>query len=233
MNLPLFVLIRGWKNSPRSPQELRHSGILSLDWAKGGNSRHWLFSWDRPSGTDAIDDICARVFREKGPVRIQDVARVRKAFANRLYESHVQLTHYERRNVLPWQSGCFIRDDDDCQRLYVDGRRAGFFRKTIPIMPAPVRKCRWCAAPTLFKEHWKRYDGSIRCNRPDCRRLDYLENVPQSRGGIDLTPRQRQHLDREAWPTQKLINYLMLVAKEKKHGRKPTDDIRGRTPRHH
>lgn len=89
-----------------------------------------------------------------------------------------------------------------------------------------LKSCRWCGEPVQFKEHWKQHDGSVRCNRRDCRRMDYLQHTPQSRGGIDLTPRQRQGLSYEAWNTQKTINYLALVAKESKRGRKPNHDVR-------
>lgn len=89
------------------------------------------------------------------------------------------------------------------------------------------KECRWCGEPTLFRESWiSKADGSIRCNRRDCRRLDYLQHTPQSRGGIDLTPNQRKALSREAWNTQKTINYLALVAKEAKRGRKSNHDVR-------
>lgn len=89
-----------------------------------------------------------------------------------------------------------------------------------------LKTCRWCGEPVKFKEHWKQADGSVRCNRRDCRRMEYLQHTPQSRGGIDLTPRQRQGLSYEAWNTQKTINYLALVAKEAKRGRKPNHDVR-------
>lgn len=89
-----------------------------------------------------------------------------------------------------------------------------------------LKQCRWCGEPVQFKEHWKAHDGSVRCNRRDCRRMEYLQHKPQKHGGIDLTPRQRQGLSYEAWNTQKTINYLALVAKEAKRGRKPNHDVR-------
>jgi hypothetical protein len=89
-----------------------------------------------------------------------------------------------------------------------------------------LKACRWCGEPVQFKEQWKEADGSVRCNRRDCRRMDYLRHTPQSKGGIDLTPRQRQGLSYEAWNTQRTINYLALVAKEQKRGRKSNHDVR-------
>lgn len=90
-----------------------------------------------------------------------------------------------------------------------------------------LKPCRWCGETVNFKEHWKKHDGSVRCNRRDCRRMEYLQHTPQSRGGIDLTPRQRQGLNWEAWNTQKTINYLALVAKEiKRANRSANHDVR-------
>ncbi len=89
-----------------------------------------------------------------------------------------------------------------------------------------LKCCRWCDQPVQFKEHWKAFDGSVRCNRRDCRRMEYLQHKPKSKGGIDLTPRQRQAVNYEAWNTVKTINYLALVAKEQKRGRKSNHDVR-------
>jgi hypothetical protein len=89
-----------------------------------------------------------------------------------------------------------------------------------------LKPCRWCDEPVQFREHWKAFDGSVRCNRRDCRRMEYLQHKPQSKGGIDLTPRQRQAVNGEAWNTVKTINYLALVAKEQKRGRKSNHDVR-------
>jgi hypothetical protein len=93
---------------------------------------------------------------------------------------------------------------------------------------ANVKKkpCRWCCKPTVYKDQWQRYDGSIRCNAPDCRRMDYLEHVPQSRGGIDLTPAQRRELVPQAWPQQRAINYLLLRSKELKRATRANHVIR-------
>ena len=98
---------------------------------------------------------------------------------------------------------------------------------------AAQKPCRWCGTLLQFREHWvRRDDKTIRCNSYDCRRMDYLEHRPQSRGGINLTPAQREGLDKEAWPTQRAINYLILRAKELKHGCKPTHDVRRRASNH-
>ena len=95
--------------------------------------------------------------------------------------------------------------------------------------------CRWCGEFVQFKQSWKESDGGVRCNRRDCRRIDYLRYKPQSKGGIDLTPKQREALgrNREAWDTQRTINYLLLIAKEAKRGRNPNHDVRRHPPRNH
>jgi hypothetical protein len=216
MRLPLFVFLRAWRGNRMAPEAIRHSGILSYQWAQENNRRPWLFTWEAAKGSDAIRDICARVFRDRAPVRLQDVAAVSARIARTIY-GPTQLSLFLKRNA-DYKSGCFVQDDET-QRLYYDGQTQWFCIRVIPINPAPVLPCRWCGIPTTYSDKWRRnYDRSIRCNAPDCRRMDYLEHTPQSRGGIDLTPRQRRSLDGEARKTQKMINYLLLVAKEKRIG---------------
>lgn len=227
MRYPLFVLMRQAKKHHLVPKELRHSGILSLEHVRSlPHARLWLFSWETPSGGGFIEAIADRIYRGK-IVREQDFRATMVRIAQTIYGGS-QVAHF-RKNHGPkppkvacgheWQDG--LR----CNGKWIgwDSRRG----KTIPIEKAPQKPCRWCGKPVIFKPEWLAwYDKTVRCNAPDCRRMDYLKDKPQSRGGIDLTPVQRRSLDPEAWNTQRAMNYLQLRAKELKRGRSTNHDLR-------
>lgn len=86
--------------------------------------------------------------------------------------------------------------------------------------------CRWCATPVLIPEKTGPRYQPFRCKAADCRRMDYLSDLPQSRGGIDLTPRQRKETAYEAWDTQRAINYLIFKVKEAKRESRANHDLR-------
>jgi hypothetical protein len=97
-----------------------------------------------------------------------------------------------------------------------------------------LKPCRWCQTPVLVNPKWKKsYNGTVRCNSRDCRRIEYLQHVPQSRGGIDLTPTQRKATEYAAQDTQKVINYLVLITKETKRANRANHDLRRCAANHH
>lgn len=225
MRLPLFVYLRAAKKNKLVPAELRHSGILSLDWLCRQNLPVWHF-FDKPTdGVTAIDLMADRILKYRGFVRVQVVSALRERLAGRIYDSSSKVQVYARRHCA-MRSGCFARadgrlnEDDGLARLYSGSKRLIFYRPTIGIAVAKWLPCRWCGCRVYYKESWKDYYGNVRCNGPDCRRIEYLQNKPQSLGGIDLTPRQRKSTPTQAWATIKVANYLALKAKEKRNGRK-------------
>jgi hypothetical protein len=195
------------------PQELRFSGILSLEWLTQ-NGKCLCFTWTAPiNGEERIDAICARLLRDKGPVRFQDVAALRSRVAPTIYESGTQLALYERRHVTPMTSGCFVKDERHPgygQRLYTsDNRRRHYYMPAITIAEAPKKACRWCQRPVFYKPKWVDHRGTVRCNSAACRHIEHLSNMPQSRGGVDLTPTQRKVVPRSHWDEQRVANYLL------------------------
>ena len=107
--------------------------------------------------------------------------------------------------------------DTDTRKTWIEGGDS--YQTLIP--------CKWCSKPVLFNPAWKhRSESDVHCNGRDCRRMDYLQHKPQSRGGIALTPRQRKEVGREAWDTQKAINYLLFKVKETKRASRANHDLR-------
>ena len=194
------------------PKELRFSGILSLEWLTKNNKCLW-FTWTTPiNGEDRIEAICARILRDKGPVRFQDVAALRDKIAPTIYEHGTQLVLYRRRNVEPMMSGCFVKDEEFPgygQRLYTPGARNINYMRAIQIAKAPKKPCRWCQKPVFYKPEWVDGRGTVRCNSSSCRHIQHLSNMPQSRGGVDLTPRQRKAIPYSHWDEQRVANYLL------------------------
>ena len=139
---------------------------------------------------------------------------------------------HSRNARLDWRwSAC---SDVKCPRPFAKWSRYDVASRLerIKLVAAKRKPCRWCGVRVHFKPSWlTKYDDSVRCNAPDCRRMDYLRRIPQSRGGIQLTFRQRellpQHTNNSEFATAQMsINYLILRAKEVKHGRKSAHDVR-------
>jgi hypothetical protein len=212
MRLPLFAALACAKRNPLVPQELRFSGILSLQWLTTSNKRLW-FKWTAPiDGSQCIEAICARLLRNKGPVRFQDVAELRARIAPTIYENNTQIALYKRRHVATMTSGCFVKDERHPgygQRLYTSGERGRLYMPAIPIAEAPKKPCRWCQKPVFYKPEWVDGRGTVRCNSTACRHIEHLSNMPQSRGGVDLTPTQRKVVPRSHWDEQRVANYLL------------------------
>jgi hypothetical protein len=228
---PLFVFIRAAKEHPSVPPELKHSGILSLEWIiENRRGEVWpLYYYPPPSGSRAIEEVAQRIFKNRGPVRNTAYGAALERVAESVYDSSSQLSLFIRRNDHYTKSGCFANNGDDQQRIYETGSKPWdtFHTKTIPIALAKKKPCRWCDRPVFYKDKWIKWNGTVRCNSAVCRRIDYLQDIPQSRGGIDLTPAQRKASPREAWDTHRAINYLALVAKEtKRANRSANHDIR-------
>lgn len=235
MRAPLFVWLRFASGHPLVPDELRYSKILSFQYLAGrSNGIGYLSFWQPMDGAQRIDCIVDRILRERGNVRFQEVARIRSAVAKTIYESSTQLSLYHSRHVSGWGSGCFSRRNEDCigfgQRLYAAGDTRSRYMRTVDvrIVEAPKMPCAWCGMQTFFRESWFSRFGNrkIHCNAPECRRAHHLQHIPQSRGGIDLTPSQRKSTSREAWDTQKAINFLILRVKEIKRGSRKHHDVR-------
>lgn len=224
MRTPLFILMREAKQSPWTPSELRHSGILSFQYLSEKRQRAWLYYWESPKGTQFIAEIADRIHKAE-PVKASTYIETKKRIAETVY-SGAPLTNYINR--LGWvrcgdQSASGLRFGGEWTNW--SGRHSHMTRR-IEIKPAAMKPCRWCGKRVEFKPHWVDWRGQIRCNAPDCRRMSYLAEKPQSRGGIELTPAQRKELDREAWDTQRAINYLNLRAKEIRNGRRTNHDVR-------
>lgn len=225
MRTPLFVTLRYARQCALVPEDLKHSGILSLEHMRAQDRRLWTYVWDAPSGTEIIDEIADRIHRQ-APVKESVFCETRIKVARRIYTSGSPLTNYINRhrfNQCGGEIALGVRIGGAWTGWTSDPLRAGV---GIEIKPVPMKPCRWCGKRIEFKPSWVDHHGRIRCNAPDCRRMSYLEHTPQSRGGIDLTPNQRKHLSWEAQDGQKAINYLMLRLKELKHGRSTNHDLR-------
>lgn len=233
MRLPLFVQMRMAKSRKMAPAELQHSGILSLQYMNDELIPLTLFSWERPNGVFVIDEIAYRATRGT-VITERELHKLRYRIAKTIY-SATPLANFARHH-------CHLLEKRSCgaedQALVVNGEiQRPKEEKSIPIQIAPKKPCRWCGKQVFYRNSWVAWDGTVRCNSRDCRRIDYLAYRPQSRGGVDLTPNQRKGLDHEAWDVQRAINYLLLIAKEeKRNGRKSTCDVRRRAandPAHH
>lgn len=224
MRTPLFALMRAAKQSHFAPDALKHSGILSLNWLQEKARPICLYRWDAPKGTVFIEEIADRIHRTHS-VKESTYNKTKARIARTVYTGS-PLTNYLnglRLGRCGDESASGIRCGGEWSNW--TGTHSRLSRR-IEIKAAPVKPCRWCMTPVFYKPKWVDHSGTVRCNRPDCRRLDYLRFTPQSRGGIDLTPKQRKELDRAAWDTQRAINYLNLRAKEIKHGRRTNHDLR-------
>lgn len=224
MRVPLFYWMSEARQNPLVPKELRHSGILSLEFLRNQNTRAWLYLSNAPTGTALIEDIADRIHRQK-PVKESTYRETQIRIAHYVY-SNAPLTNYINR------MGRFRCGAEICGGVRASGKwtnwtgKHSYSANQIEIKPVPMKPCKWCGKRVEFKPKWVDWHGQIRCNAPDCRRMSYLAEKPQSRGGIELTPAQRKVLDREAWDTQRAINYLNLRAKEIRNGRRTNHDVR-------
>jgi len=219
---PLFILLRLAKKRKAVPDDIAHSGILTLEYLRKQGRDFVVWAWEKPIGTDFIDEIADRATRGRILRRWEFVA-IRWRIAKTVYAG-APLSNYERNHCHPYNNRC----GGDIGGLRFGGEWVGQRPwSRIEIHDTPKKPCRWCAKPVYFRPAWvDPYDKSVRCNGRDCRRMDYLRLTPQSRGGIDLTPNQRKALDRKAWDTQRAINYFNLITKEIKHGRRTNHGLR-------
>ena len=224
MRTPLFFWMREAKQNPLVPRELRHSGILSLEYLNNQNTRAWLHFTNAPTGVSIIEDIADRIHRSQ-PVKESTYRATLIRIAHYVYRN-APLTNYINSR------GRFRCGQEICAGVRDRGKWTNWTgvnvhsSSCIEIKAVPLKPCKWCGQRIEFKPKWVDGYGKIRCNAPDCRRMSYLEHRPQSRGGIDLTPAQRKELDRDAWDTQRAINYLNLRAKEIRNGRRTNHDVR-------
>lgn len=219
MRVPLFAMMSAAKTHHMVPDHLRHSGILSFQWLAENSFSGLGYLYARFSGTDLIDQIVARVLREKVPVRSQEVARIRELVADRTYDSGSQFSLYQQRHVSPYKSGCFTTENDGLQRICgADGRMSwqGRMIGFLPVVSVKPEQCKYCGRVVFPKDTWKREHVTFHCGGRDCRRIEYLSNVSQSRGGVDLTPAQRRAYPYRSHNSVRVINYLSFLAKEQK-----------------
>lgn len=243
MKRPLFIFLAAAKRHPCVPQDLKHSGIKSLEWVRANrNGIVWPHYFDKPpSGTEVIERITCRIFRGKWPVSGQELGRVLVKVADRIYEGGQHSAKYYDNHI-----AYKLRKEQDGQNLYTKWPQFELWHvafpnfKVIPINSAPKLPCRWCGKPVYFKDSWLgepihgadgRYwwstsNKTVRCNGRYCRHMDYLRFKPQSKGGIELTPKQREGLSPDAWDGQRALNYLALVAKEIKRASRANHVVR-------
>lgn len=198
MKLPLPVLMRLSFRMPAMrdvPEGIRESRIMSLQFLREGLGRHW----------HAATHGCGN-----GAAAIDEmIARI----------------EVRRGGRLSWQDRASLMEMY-APRVYSGTPCVNYLKR----LPAK-RPCRWCGSVVWYREsdrfsliHGWPHPG-VHCNSRDCRRMSWLADKPQSKGGIELTPSQRASLQYSAWDTQRAINYLNLVAKEIKRARKqnPSD----------
>lgn len=211
MRIPLFARMRAAKSKGYVPENIRHSGILSYEYVKSAGKSLWLLSFHAPSGVDLIDEIARRIYKNE-IVSLNKLKNTMSLIANSIYDHRTQYFRYI-------DSHCRINCGSGCGLLVYRGENVytsdGMYR-VIPISIAKSVRCRWCGSSVFVGDSWKSYRkySGYHCGSIDCRRMDFLAGKPQSRGGIDLTPGQRSLLGREAYDSQRAINYLMLVTKE-------------------
>ena len=231
MRVPLFANLAASKRCGLIPEQLRHSGILSREYLRGIGRADFVCFWEKPSGPEIIYAIARRCTRGR-IMRARDYEALLMRVARTIYQHSTPLANFRRNH-------CPSVDFKECggarrSGLVLDGKYTAWWEPkhaVIKIHLAPARPCRWCGARVELRPRWPRYRteawGSVHCNAPDCRRMDWLSDKPQKHGGINLTPRQREETDYEARDTVRAFNYLQLRIKEaKRNGRKPTYDIR-------
>lgn len=210
------------------PAEIRHSGILSLQYMREIGRGDRIFFMEKPVGTEFIMAIADRCTRGR-IVRRYEYESIALKAAKRIYDDDKHVRRFFSNHCPTLRSKCGHRAFGG---LILDGELVGYESEFIPIYRAPTKPCRWCGKAVEFKPNWLKPSslnlyGTVHCNAPDCRRMDWLSNKPQKHGGINLTPRQREETDYEARDTVRAFNYLQLRIKEaKRNGRKPTYDIR-------
>lgn len=243
MKRPLFVFLEAAKRHPNVPRELKPSGIKSLEWIiEHGNGTVWPLYFDKPpSGVEIVERITCRIFRGKWPVSGQELARVLMKVSDRIYECSQHADKFQRDHV----SHKLSKKQEE-QNLYDKWPQFSTWKrlipntKTIPIKSAPKLPCRWCGTMVFYKDSWlgePHHNGlgaywwnssakTVRCNSRTCRHLDYLRFIPQSKGGIDLTRKQRDGLSWDSWDGQRALNYLAIVAKEIKRASRANHVVR-------
>ena len=234
MRTPLFVqMMRLGSLVGSAPKEIQHSKVLSVCWLR--EHRAYSFGFyvlNSNRGGDAIISVIAhRVLRNRLPANGATVAKVRERIACKIYDHPTQLGRYIRAHVEP-----FLNCGFDHQSLFFDdgdyGLRLAWVDKLkqIPIKENKGVPCVWCGSRVYPSKKWEDRNMRFRllkgyhCNSYDCRRMSHLSQIPQSRGGIDLTPAQRiatnYDASYEAYNAQRALNYLQLVAKEIKRERR-------------
>lgn len=237
MRRPLFSRMRAAAGCRLVPAEMRHSPVMCVQYLQEQNPYFFRMYLDTMNGRDIIDAISLRCLRSKMPVSGAELARVQKRIAPSIYDHGGQLSRFFQ-DTLALESMCRSRLDEVQNLYFNDGNKLrhawGIQRDHRPIFLRVERgiECRWCGATIFPKASWekhqwdhKTYNG-YHCGSRDCRRMNYLQDVPQSRGGIDLTPSQKRALDYKAHDGQRALNYLQLVAKEIKRGSRANHVVR-------
>jgi hypothetical protein len=220
MREPLFSRMQAAKRRAEVPQQLRHSGILSLLWLRENNLGLRVYFVRGPQGTDLINELCTRIAKYKGGIRFQDLRLMRLRIGESIYGNAPFLRQYANDCNRDLVSGCFAEEGPYVQRMYFGGHREFHTVDCAAIITEAEKKpCRWCGAHVYFKKEWLDYKKTVRCNSRECRAIDHFQKIPQSRGGIALTPKQRESSTPDAWPLLIMNNYLVKVAKELKRGR--------------
>lgn len=194
--------------------DVAHSPILTLHRLHDLGRTPWLFYFEKPSGSDAIEEVVTRATRNKF-ARYEDLRILRERLGEKVYDHPTPRANHRRNNCQRIKCG-----GEYPNGLYFDCKFVGarFDAKIISIHPAPIAVCKWCK-----KKFYPRFDASEKkdyfCPSRDCRRINYEANRFQSIGGIDLTPKQAKAVPRQFWDTQRVANYLLRMSRE--HKRKP------------
>lgn len=213
MRIPLFQIIRRAKEKS-VPPEIKHSGILSYHWLMENKMGLWFLAYELPRGIETIEEIAKRIHK-KEIINRTTYEKTCKKIAKTIYGPAPY------RNYV--SNYCSTRCGEGFGNVFAFGEWSSgmiWNDEFIQIKEAKTVPCRWCGSRVIVTDKmekkglYKHYGAH--CNSYDCRRMSHFWKIPQSKGGIALTPKQRQTTLYEAWDSQIAINYFLQVTKEVK-----------------
>lgn len=95
-----------------------------------------------------------------------------------------------------------------------EAAEAGIAYSSTDAAPKPP-VCRFCGQSVSTRK-FRRHHSEPHCQRRECRHMAWLAHTPQSRGGIELTPRQRKATPVPFFDQVRVVNYLTMKAAEAK-----------------
>jgi hypothetical protein len=248
MRIPLFAILEYARNHYSTPADLKHSGILSLEWFKKRNKDRgriefeyrslWFLSWEGPTGFSIVEKIADKIIGNKS-VKASAYADLLMRIAKTIYENNTPLSTFRRNRVDFFTSPCGSKNHFGIRHAdgdYLTEWSCYFKLKTIiQIAAVPKATCKWCGKMFFHKasvsEHRNVKSGQQcghRCNSRDCRHIDWLSRTSEGKGGI--SPKRKDYeigTSEEYLSTVIAINYLVMQSKEiKKNGRKSTYHVR-------